>query len=83
MFLYEAAQLVQVAVVLENGRRAAGQPRVRLAADRVRIVRVHEVGVDALVRRVVGRVRHLLKFAAFYPLLSIVLPILLAHGGHP
>lgn len=55
---------------------------MRLAADRVRIVRVHEVSVDALVSRMVGRVRHLLKFAAFYPLLCIVLPILLAHGRH-
>lgn len=56
---------------------------MRLAADRICIVRVHEVSVDTLVSRVVGRVRCLLKFAAFYPLLSVVLPVLLAHGRHP
>ena len=44
---------------------------------------MHEVRVDALMGRVVGRVRRLLKFAAFYPLLCIVLSILLAHGRHP
>lgn len=56
---------------------------MRLATDGICIVRVHEVSVDTLVSRMVRRVRRLLKFAAFYPLLCIVLSILLAHGRHP